>query len=307
MNSTNEGKITDSKVVDTAAKEVTKEEQNEQKINGEQMTQLSSHKSRKFPTWTDFFATVGVFVLSALIGSLLSVVLMRTRGLDSLSSDITFVYYLVQMLPTIAFVMWLRRRAGRDSGIHWGIRRISMPMILWGVVLMLASGVVLEPLLALFPTEAYDGVTDAIGFGGWAILSTVIAAPILEEILFRGLVFESCAERYGKGVALLISSLLFGIVHGIPVQIINAFVVGLILGYIYLKTRSLLSVIILHAVNNGIAYATLTLAGNEGNVTLRAIIPSDILYWLTYGLSALLFLWAMVRLWQTLHNDTEIE
>lgn len=307
MNSTNEGKTTDTKVVDMAIEEVAKEEKNEQQREGAQRVQSPTSKPRKFPTWTDFFATVGVFVLSALIGSLLSVVLMRARGLESLSADITFVYYLVQMLPTIAFVMWLRLRAGRGSAIHFGAKRLNMPMILWGVVLMLASGIVLEPLLALFPTEAYDGVTEAIGLGGWAILSTVVAAPILEEILFRGLIFESCAERYGKGVALLISALLFGVVHGIPVQMINAFVVGLILGYVYLKTRSLLSVIILHALNNGIAYATLALVGNDSNVTLRDIIPSNLLYWLLYGLSTLLFVWAMWHLWRSLRDNTEVE
>lgn len=308
MNNAQEGNTTDSQVIEVIAEEVVNVDKNEQQSEGEPKEQAPTPKPRKFPSWIDFFATVGVFVFSALLGSLLSVVLMRLRGLETLSADITFIYYLVQMLPTIAFVMWLRHRAGRDSGIHLGIHRLNMPMTLWGVVLILASGIVLEPLLALFPTEAYDGVTEAIGLGGWAILSTIIAAPILEEVLFRGLIFESCKERFGKGAALLLSALLFGAVHGIAVQVINAFVVGLILGYIYLKTRSLISVIILHAINNGIAYATLALVGdNNSNVTLRDVIPSNLLYWLIYGLSALLFVWAMVRLWRSLRDNTEVE
>lgn len=264
-------------------------------------------KPRKFPTWVDFFATAGVFVFSVLLGSFLSVVLMKARGVESLTPDITFVYYIVQMLPTIAFIVWLRHRAGRGAAIHLGLRHTNLPMILWGVVLVMASGVVIEPLLGLFPTEAYDNVQQTIGLGGWAILSTVVAAPILEEILFRGLIFESCAEHWGRGVGLVVSALLFGVIHIVPVQVVNAFVVGLILGYVYLRTRSLLSVIIIHAVNNAIAYATMALFGDAANVTLRDVVPSDWLYWVIYGLSALVCLWALVRLCVVLRDNTEIE
>lgn len=263
-------------------------------------------KPRKFPTWVDFFATVGVFILSVLVGSLLSVVLMRVRGVESLTPDITFIYYLVQMLPTIAFVVWLRHRAGRGNAIHLGFSRVNLPMLLWGVVLVVVSGIVLEPLLVLFPTEAYDSVQQTIGLGGWAILSTIVAAPILEEILFRGLIFESCAERFGRGVGLLLSALLFGVIHVVPVQVINAFVVGLILGYVYLRTRSLVSVVIIHAINNGIAYATMAIFGDVDNVTLRDVIAADWLYWTVYGLSALLFVWAMWRMLRLLRDNTEL-
>lgn len=264
-------------------------------------------RGRKFPTWVDFLATVGVFVLSVLVGSLLSVLLMTSRGEATLTPDITFIYYLIQTLPTIAFVLWLRHRAGRDSGIHLGVCSLNFPMILWGVVLIVASGIVIEPLLAIFPTEAYDGVQQAIGLGGWAILSSVVAAPILEEVLFRGLIFESCRERFGRGAALLFSALLFGVIHIVPVQMINAFVVGLILGYVYLRTRSLLAVIILHAVNNAIAYVTMAFFGDSANVTLRELIANDLLYWGVYATSAVLFLWAMVRLWVSLRDNTEVE
>lgn len=273
----------------------------------EEVVEKPAKKPAKFPTWTDFFATIGVFVLSVLVGSVLSVVLMRVKGESVLTPDITFVYYLVQMLPPIAFVLWRRMRAGRDSGIHFGLRHLNMPMILWGVLLVVASGIVIEPLLVLFPTEAYEGVQQAIGLGGWAILSSVVAAPILEEVFFRGLVFESCRERLGKGGALLMSALLFGAIHIVPVQMINAFVVGLILGYVYLKTRSLLSVIIIHAINNAIAYATMAFFGDSENLTLRDVITSDVAYWIVYGLSSLLFLWAMVRLWRSLHDNAELE
>lgn len=263
--------------------------------------------NKKFPSWIDAFATLGVFVFSVLVGSLVAVAMMKLQGYESIQPHITFIYYLIQLLPTIAFLLWRRSKAERDSGLHFGFRNLNMPMILWGVVLLVATGVVIEPLLALFPTEGYEAVMQTVGLGGWAILSTVVAAPILEEVLFRGLIFESCRERFGKGGALVISALLFGLIHGVPVQMVNAFVVGLILGYVYLRTRSLVSVMIIHAVNNAIAYATIALFGNSGEVTLREVISQGWLYWILYGLSAVVFLWAVYRLWKTLRDNTEVE
>lgn len=266
-----------------------------------------ARSARKFPTWVDLFATVGIFVLSSLVGSLLAIVIMKLRGAESLTPDLTLLYYLVQMLPPIAYIVWLRRKAQRPSALHFGVRRVNLPILLWGVAVLLASSVVLEPLLLLFPKEEYQNVTDMVGLGGWAILSVVVCAPILEEILFRGLIFESCRERFGSGAAVLISALLFGLVHGVPVQIINAFVVGLIFGYIYLRTGSLLSVIILHAINNGIAYISLAFFGDAADTTLRDLIGPDWLYWTIYGLSTVVFVYAMVRLVLNLRNETELE
>lgn len=274
---------------------------------GEKPSSAAGVRPRKFPTWTDLFATVGVFVLSVLVGSLVAGVLMASKGVATLTPDITFIFYLIQMMPTIAFVVWRRHRAGLDVGIHLGIGRIHFPMILWGVVVLLASGVVIEPLLELFPSAPYEAVQQTIGLGGWAIMSTVVAAPILEEVLFRGVIFESCRERLGKGGAVLLSALLFGLIHGIPVQIVNAFVVGLILGYIYLRTRSLMSVIVLHAINNGLAYISMAFFDDGGNVTLGELISARWLYWVVYGLSAAIFLFAMVRLWRQLRDNREVE
>ena len=261
----------------------------------------------EFPSWVDLFATVGVFVLSSLVGSLVAVAIMKMRGAESLTPDLTLIYYLIQMLPPIAYVAWLRRKAGRSNAIHLGVRRVNLPILLWGVLVLMASSVVLEPLLLLFPKEDYQNVTDMVGLGGWAILSVVVFAPILEEILFRGLIFESCRERFGGGAAVLISALLFGLVHGVPVQIINAFVVGLIFGYIYLRTGSLLSVILLHVFNNGIAYISLAFFGDAAETTLRDLVGPAWLYWTIYAVAAVVFVYAMVRLVQTIRNESELE
>ncbi len=264
-------------------------------------------RKRKFPSWMDLFATIGVFIVSALLGYLVAMILMHARGAKELTPDLTLIYYLIQMIPPVLFVVWLRHRAGRGNAIHFGFRRTNLPLLLWGILFLLASSVVLEPLLSLFPSQPYDAVKNMVGTGGWTILSVIICAPILEEILFRGLILESCRERFGGALAVLISSLLFGLIHGIPVQIVNAFVVGLILGYIYIRTGSLITTIILHAINNAIAYVSMAYFGADADKTLRELIPDNKLYWAIYAAAAVIFVYAMVKLVINLHKNTELE
>ena len=80
--------------------------------------------------------------------------------------------------------------------------------------------------------------------------------------------------------AWLVSSAVFGIVHVHPTVAVNAFAIGLVLGFVYMRTDSLWSTIILHAVNNGIAY--LALVTGHGNAMLIDLVGSRTLYVLIY-------------------------
>ena len=79
-------------------------------------------------------------------------------------------------------------------------------------------------------------------------LYVCLAAPIAEELLFRGLLLRSL-EPYGKKFALLVSSVLFGLFHANPVQTPYAFLVGLLLGYAALQYHVVWA-IVLHILNN---------------------------------------------------------
>ena len=94
------------------------------------------------------------------------------------------------------------------------------------------------------------------------ILSITIMAPLVEELLFRGAI-QGHLLRIGMKplYAILVSSLVFGVVHGNPIQIPFAFSFGLILGWLYYRTGNLAISIIGHFINNSIAciqMATLT-------------------------------------------------
>ena len=91
----------------------------------------------------------------------------------------------------------------------------------------------------------------------WGYVAVGILAPLAEEIVFRGAILRSLLDMMSKKnhwVAIMISAAIFGAVHGNSAQFVNALLMGLILGWMYYRTRSLVPGILLHWVNNTVAF-----------------------------------------------------
>lgn len=85
-----------------------------------------------------------------------------------------------------------------------------------------------------------------------AVIAVSIIPGICEEIAFRGAAM-GLLRKYGKGFAVFAVSLVFGLAHGNIIQFIFAFMVGLVLAYITMKTNNILIAMFIHATNNGLA------------------------------------------------------
>jgi membrane protease YdiL (CAAX protease family) len=83
-------------------------------------------------------------------------------------------------------------------------------------------------------------------------IATAIVPALVEEFACRGIVL-GILRKFGSGFAIITSSLIFGIMHGNFEQIPFAIMVGLILGYVYVKTDSLWPGIVIHGINNAIS------------------------------------------------------
>lgn len=88
----------------------------------------------------------------------------------------------------------------------------------------------------------------------------VLVGPFVEEVLFRGLMFHRVAARFGVRRAAVATSLAFAVLHLNPFGIL-AF--GLMLNVLYLRTRSLWTCIVAHALNNLVPFVLLTAAGGR--------------------------------------------
>lgn len=228
----------------------------------------------KFPALADYLVFFGIFLLAQVVGAV-TALLVGCKWPDQTllaSADETVStaeqvlvghfnavsYFVAMALTLVGFLFYRSRRRGPKIIAHFSSRGLNPVLLLWGVVFMLATSVVLEPLLSLLPE-----VPNAYGRGAWAIVTVVVMAPLFEEVIFRGVLLESTRAKYGVMAAWLVSSAVFGIVHVHPTVAVNAFAIGLVLGFVYMRTDSLWSTIILHAVNNGIAYLALVTGARQ--------------------------------------------
>lgn len=89
------------------------------------------------------------------------------------------------------------------------------------------------------------------------MIQVCVLAPIIEEILMRGVVLGGLKNSYGTVTALLISATLFALLHFNMVQTLSAFVCGMILGLLYIKTNSVFCCMIAHSGYNLISYVVM--------------------------------------------------
>ena len=94
-------------------------------------------------------------------------------------------------------------------------------------------------------SRAHDGVGVAL-----LVLFVVVAAPLAEELFFRGLVLRSIAARYSDTVAVVGSAFLFAFIHFQPLQFPGLLLFGLVVGYCAHRTRRLGMGILAHAAFN---------------------------------------------------------
>jgi membrane protease YdiL (CAAX protease family) len=101
--------------------------------------------------------------------------------------------------------------------------------------------------------ELFNKVFESdYGFYG-AFFKVVIMAPIIEEMIFRGVIMHGLMRNYSNFTAVFVSALMFALFHLNPWQFPATFSLGILLGILMLRTRNIYLCIIGHAINNGLA------------------------------------------------------
>ncbi len=108
-----------------------------------------------------------------------------------------------------------------------------------------------------------DNVNDIIDIGGGLALSVAVVGlwgPLAEEVFFRGFVLSGLRSRFGNRGALLLSAGLFALFHIDPTVYVPLFFFGIVLGWLYLHTRSIWPSVAVHVVHNTTILLAATLA-----------------------------------------------
>jgi len=137
-------------------------------------------------------------------------------------------------------------------------RRIIPLIVLVAIPLNLGIAgplVELVPMTDFFREMIREMVLEMAGDQGpLMFIALVIAAPILEELIFRGIMLDGLLRIYSPTKAIVVSSLLFGVIHLNPAQFVGGALVGGFMGWVYFHTRSVLATILIHAAFNLTAF-----------------------------------------------------
>lgn len=141
--------------------------------------------------------------------------------------------------------LWTRGRP-----MKFGSFMALLCLFISGQSLFQVLAIIQESILNMFGLTALPSIeTATMDYDTLSMfLYAAVGAPIMEEIIFRGLVLRHL-EPYGKGFAVIMSAFLFGIFHGNLVQMPYAFLVGLVLGYVAVE-YNILWAMVLHMINN---------------------------------------------------------
>lgn len=169
--------------------------------------------------------------------------------------------------------------------------------------LFLSTMLVLSSMFALNIFVQWFGLEDKTGMllGDVAhniigVITIALVAPLLEEVLFRGAIQGYIMRRYNPWTGIVCAALIFGIIHMNPVQTVYAALIGVIFGWIYYRTGSLLSVVAGHVLNNSMAALTLfffpesnALPVPEGVIPPEAQIVSEVMAFLFFAALSVYF------------------
>ena len=156
----------------------------------------------------------------------------------------------------------------------------------WGVVfwvIILSFGLIIptmwlqEELHLEMPKEMEELFTSVCSTP-YGYFTLAVLAPWAEEVVFRGAILRKLLEIFSRQmhwVAIVISAIIFGAVHMNMAQGVNAFVLGLLLGWMFYRTGSIFPGIVLHWANNTIAYILVRLRPDLSNASLTDICGGD--------------------------------
>jgi membrane protease YdiL (CAAX protease family) len=141
--------------------------------------------------------------------------------------------------------------------------------------LLVLGGWMSELLEGIVPLSAWEqrAFSEMASLSAPALVGACLLAPVLEEMLFRGIILRSFLKRYPPGIAIVHSAAVFGLAHMNLYQFAIAMTLGLVLGWLYERTRSLWPCIALHASYN-IGVTWLSTQGDAADGTLAATLAA---------------------------------
>ncbi|GFP78381.1 CPBP family intramembrane glutamic endopeptidase [Clostridium fungisolvens] len=199
-----------------------------------------------------------LLIACAIVGASLS----SYGGINSITSASKSEYFFLisSIFTLVATIFVMCRFFAIKTNLAFPERKFNKSDIIGIICLILGFRLLfsgsLNHVVSLIPLpksieDAFNNIFQNPLIG---LITAIVIAPIQEEFVNRGIILNGLSKKYSSKVALIVSSLIFASMHMNLPQGINAFLLGLILGYIYLKTKSIFLSMMCHSINNILAF-----------------------------------------------------
>lgn len=209
---------------------------------------MTEPTTKNYPNVAQSFVITGILILGMILFSPINLVLNKVIGKEVS----ILIYYLFAIGIPFWIVCLIKKKKTGSVSFKMSIenKRI-IPFVIVGTIALLFG--IIAPIGDLIPMpenikRAFIDFGSQTGF--FTFLLMVIAAPILEELIFRGIILDGLLGKYSPAKSILVSSLLFGLVHLNPWQFVTGFIIGIFSGWVYYRSKSLSLSIIIHASAN---------------------------------------------------------
>ena len=231
---------------------------------------------------------IGVFILSQVVAGLVAAVAamirlyMQGKGFSAdfelSSSEILIALMVSEIIIIIATILICRK--GFKAPFRWSISfGKGLAVVVLSIVGFSALVVLTEALAEWLRVPDYMEETFKVAsLSSLSLWAMAVVGPISEEIAFRYGIAGSLLEstKMSKWLVVLISAVLFSLLHMNPAQMLTAFILGLFLGWLYVITLSIWPCIICHVANN--AVSVILMRENSDNMedtTLSSMISDN--------------------------------
>lgn len=216
--------------------------------------------------------------------------------LIEIAAEITVVllyslaYMLSFMLPALSFKYMSRSNSYRRVKLNIKLSRNVFLMIFAGIAIIRAAAFI-NALLLQGISVGYPSIDTEPTLYGLVlnIIYIALVPAICEEFLFRGVILENMLP-YGKTGAIVGSAVLFGIMHQNAAQLFYAMVAGLVFAFVYTKTGSLWTGMIIHFLNNALSVADDFILAKWGHMTYSVFYAVELFIIVLLGVISVLML-----------------
>ena len=247
--------------------------------------------------------SIGIYLVAQILITIIFLIAGIVQGMDMKNAlyEVAGPALLVSDFLVIVVLLLLKYCSIKEL-----FKRVPAHVLLISIIFAMTGMYAVELVSSQFDIpnnleELFQSLAGTVS----GFLGVCIVGPIMEEMIMRRVILKEMAKATkSMWWGIIISSALFAIIHGNPIQIVFAMPAGIFLGWVYCKTGSLLVPICIHIINNTVSFLLMS-AGIESNLSLNSTLGM-ILFISFVLISTVSCIW-IVRYYAKIKKEQELQ